>query len=174
MKKFIAALAALMVFGFVSAALAADAAPAAAEKPDWGKNVGDKVKPMEFPIAADGEGVVKTRELKADTMFVFVTAACTQCRKEMLDLGEAKARGELEKASIIIVSCDMNPEGALPRISAMGKKAFPIISDPEYTLGDAVELGTTPSTLIVSKDGVIKFKTAGYKKGEFKKYLETK
>jgi peroxiredoxin len=165
------ALAMVLVMGLAGVAMAADApaaAPEGAPAPPpivYGTNVGDNVKPVSIS-SLDGKSTIAVDKLNKKTIFIMISSVCTACRKEYQEISENISKFE-GKADIYGVIIDMDPAAAAARIGAV---PFPTLADPEYKLGNAVGMLSTPSTVIV-KDGKILFAQQGYRPGQWKEYL---
>jgi len=164
MRKLIKALTVALSIAFITSSVYA------AEKVEpAGPNVGDKSVAASFKVLANGDGEVNLRDLEKDSIFIMVSSVCSQCRKEIGEIqkNEKKIR---EKYDIYLVVVDMDPDMGIKRI---GKVAtLPMISDPDFQIGTAAELMSTPSTIILAKDGTIKAKHNGYRKNDYKIFLE--
>lgn len=160
--------------GLAFAAIAADAPAAAPAAPEgaapppektYGQNVGDFIKPVTI-ATLDGKTKVEVDKLTNKTIFVMISSVCTSCRKEIQEISEnyTKFQGKADVYGVVI---DMDASAAAGRI---GSTPFPLLADPDYKIGNATNLSSTPSTLIV-KDGKIAYASSGYKPGQWKEYL---
>ncbi|PLX43721.1 MAG: hypothetical protein C0609_07560 [Deltaproteobacteria bacterium] len=164
MKRVLKALIVTVSLAFIASSVFA------ADKPEpAGPNVGDKAVAATFKILSNGEGEINLRDLDKDTLLVMVSSVCSQCKKEIGELQKNEKKIK-EKFDIYLVVVDMDPDMGIKRI---GKVAtLPMISDPDFQIGTAAELMSTPSTIVLAKDGTIKAKHIGYRKNDYKTFLE--
>lgn len=153
----------MLVMGLV-AGLGAGSALAQAqpqEGPKYGTAVGEIAKPVVLKTL-DGKDF-DTGKLAERTMFVLVNSVCGLCAKEMNDLAmESQA---FKGVKVYLVSVDVDMERGKGRYEKY-LKLFDMLWDPEFKLGEAVAMNSTPSTLILDKGGKIAFKKVGYRTGD--------
>lgn len=154
--------------------LAATAATAAEEAPpkNYGQNVGTFLKSVTIKHM-DADKAVDTGKLANSSIFFMVNSVCSACKQELFEVA-SNMKYFKGKADVYAVVIDMDPASAVVRI----KKDIPegeivYLSDPDYKLGNLVNLVTAPSTLIVDKDGKIIYKNVGYGSGQWKEYVNT-
>ena len=171
MKQKVFAFVAALSLVFSMAAYAEEEA-AMAEAPKvaikYGQAIGDNIRPVVIS-SIDGSSKVEIAKLEKKTIFVMISSVCTACRKEVQELGENIEKFK-DKADIYGVIIDMDVKEAAKRI---GQVPFPLLADSEYKVGDATNLMSTPSTLIV-KDGKILYSRAGYRPGQWRELLAEK
>lgn len=144
-------------------AFAADPAPAPAKK--YGVNVGDNVKSVVLK-SIDGKISVDLEQIKKKTLFVMVSTVCTACRTELDEL-KANAEKLKEKVDIFVVLIDMDPASAVGRL---GELPWPVLGDPNYTLGNATGVAAAPSTVVIA-DGKIVNAKSGYRPDQWKEFV---
>lgn len=166
MKLKVIALATALCLGSTVAAIAENA-----PKPEikYGQAVGDNIKPVVLS-AIEGGAKVDVAKLSKKTVFVMISSVCTACRKEVSELNENIDKFKDREIDVYGVLIDMEPAEAAKRI---GKPSFPLLGDAEFKLGDATNLMSTPSTVIV-KDGKILYTRAGYRTGQWRDYVVEK
>lgn len=167
------ALVMLMAMSLCLAVAAFAADPPAVDKPaeekpqvKYGQNVGDNLQPVTL-ASLDGKQKVEVDKVSKKTIFVMMSSVCTACRKEVSEMSENIDRFK-DKADIYAVLIDMDGKTAAERI---GPLPFPILLDSDYKIGNATNLMSTPSTLIV-QGGKILYSKSGYKVGQWKEYLK--
>lgn len=153
------------------AAKAGDAPAAAAAAPAapvivYGQAVGDNLKPVTLETI-DGSKKVEVDKVARKTLFIMISSVCTACRKEIQEMGENMDKFK-EKMDIYGVVIDMDAKSAAERI---GPVPFPLLADSAYLIGNATNLMSTPSSLIVEK-GKIAYSKFGYRPGQWKEYLK--
>lgn len=167
-KAFVIAL--VFCFGLATAGIAAaaeEAKPEATPEVKFGMAVGDNIRPVTVS-SIDGSKKVDVDKTKKKTIFVMISSVCTACRQEVLDLSGNAEYFDKKDVDVYGVVIDMDPKSAAERI---GKVPFPLLADSDYKIGNATNLMSTPSTLIV-QDGKILYTKSGYRQGQWKEYLK--
>ena len=169
MRRFVSL---VVVMGMAGALVCggAFAAEEEAEAVHYGKNVGEVAKPITVKDL-DGNDV-NTGDLVKDSkvMLVLVNAVCNLCRNEMKAL--VKYRDKFtEKADVYLVAVDMNIEKAKQTYKEFSKY-FRILHDPDFKIGQSLDLYATPATIILDKGGTILYKGSGFKPEYMKKYMD--
>lgn len=166
MKLKVFALAAALCLAFSVTAIAEDA-----PKPEikYGQAVGDNIKPVVLS-AIEGSAKVDVAKVEKKTVFVLISSVCTACRKEIQEIGENFDKFKERGVDVYGVVIDMEPADAAKRI---GSTPFPLLGDAEFKLGDATNLMSTPSTLVV-KGGKILYTKSGYRSGQWRELLAEK
>jgi peroxiredoxin len=153
MKKIFGVLVALaLTFAFCGSALAAD-----------------KMLPKFSLQTIDGKTITTESFKEKKGIFVFSQMACRQCRMEMDELN-----GMVDdfKGQLYIVLVDMNSEAAIPAYQS--KYKIPVILDPDFSIPAALDLQTTPSTIVFDAKGKVVYEKTGFTRGdsaEMKKFL---
>lgn len=168
MRKTVLLLALAFVFSLAAVAFAADEPPKAAEAPKYGMEVNQKAAPVQLKGIGDAKGV-DTAALKKDTVFVLVSSVCTACMAEMREL--AANIDKFDAFEVYAVVIDMDPERAAGNLA---KFKIPMLSDADWKLGGVTGLSSSPSTVVLAKDGTIKYKTFGYKANQWKDFVGSK
>ncbi|HQT98704.1 MAG: TlpA family protein disulfide reductase [Desulfobacteria bacterium] len=154
----------VLCFGLAAAAFAAEEAP----KPEikYGINVGDNIKPVTVS-SIDGAKKVKVDKVANKTLFLMISSVCTACKTEIQEISSNidRFKGKLDVYAVVI---DMDPKAASQRL---GNVPFPLLADSEYAIGNATNLMSTPSALIV-EGGKILYSKAGYRTDQWKEYLK--
>ncbi len=146
------------------------AAEEAAEAVHYGKNVGEVARPI---TVKDFDGnSVSTGDLvkNGKVMLVLVNAVCNLCRNEMRALVKYRDKFS-EKADVYLVAVDMNLEKAKQSYKEFSKY-FRLLHDPDFKIGQSLDIYATPATIILDKGGTILYKGSGFKPEYLKKYME--
>jgi peroxiredoxin len=132
----------------------------------YGQAVGDNLKPVTLETI-DGSKKVEVDKVAKKTLFIMISSVCTACRKEIQEMSEnmEKFQGKMDIYGVVI---DMDAKSAAERI---GPVPFPLLADSAYLVGNATNLMSTPSSLIVEK-GKIVYTKFGYRPGQWKEYLK--
>ncbi len=130
-----------------------DALPAA----DVGVRVGQALPEFSLP-SLDGQEVA-VRPSGKITVINFWTTWCPPCQEEMPEL-DAFAQGNQEKVNFYAVNLQESQEKVKTFMDGNGY-TMPVLLDEEGDMGKKFQIRTIPTTLIVNKHGVIKFRKSG-------------
>ena len=119
----------------------------------------------------DGEHV-RLEELRGQVVLInFWASWCGPCRQEMPVLDRLHQRYQSTGFTVLGV----NVEGeAAPAKSIVDKTAvtFPVLIDAGQSVSKLYDLKAMPSTVVVDRDGKVRFVHRGYKPGDEEKYVE--
>ncbi len=143
------------------APLAADAAATAgARAPDFTLH------------AADGRNV-RLEELRGQVVLVnFWATWCGPCREEMPHLNELYAKYGKSGVVLLGVNIDDDPATALATAKKLGV-AFPVLLDTDKKVSKLYDLATMPSTVLIDRDGKVRYVHRGYRAGTEAEYEQT-
>lgn len=113
----------------------------------------------------------KTETLKGKkSILIFVQAACGQCRSEISEVKD-KAADLAKKGDIYFVVVDVNVERATEYFKS---KELPgvVLMDPSFSIGDSIDVGATPATVVVDKDLNIVKSKVGFKTGDIDRLIK--
>ncbi len=144
---------------------------AAEEAPpkNFGSDVGAFLKPVSIKFV-DGDKALDTGALPNRSIFMLVSSVCTACRAELSEISTnmKEFKGKVDLYAVII---DVDPTAGAARVKSHSADMI-LLTDPDYALGNKVNMVTAPSTLIVDKDGKILYKTMGYSTGQWREYVK--
>lgn len=163
MKKMISWISVL----FLSAVIFSGLAFAEQDKIKYGKDVGDIATPIN---AEDFSGKKYNTKDNNKAVYVIVNSVCSLCNAEMDEVVRHKDKFK-GKADIYFVVIDTNKERAQTKLEKYSSDTT-VLFDPDFNIGKAVNLYSTPSTLILDKGGKILYKSAGYTPGKLKEFLD--
>ena len=101
----------------------------------------------------------------------FWASWCGPCRQELPLLDRINAR--YQDAGFAVIG--VNVEGQMGPASEMAKKAgisFPTLVDENQRVSEMYELEAMPTSVVLDRDGVVKYVHRGYKPGDEAKYVE--
>lgn len=101
----------------------------------------------------------------------FWASWCGPCRQEMPILDRIHQRYEDTGFAVLGV----NVEGEIApaqKIVDMTNVTFPILIDEGQAVSELYELEAMPSTLVIDRNGVVRYVHLGYKAGDEAKYIE--
>lgn len=139
-------------------ALSAAAVTAAAEKaPDFTLE------------SKSGENVRLAEQRGKVVMLNFWATWCAPCRKEMPLLDEIHERYEAAGFVLYGVNVEQDSEKAAELVDELGV-TFPILYDPESKASQAYGVDAMPTTIMIDRDGEIRYVNRGYRSGDEDKY----
>ncbi len=130
----------------------------AEEAPQFGKEVGQALKPFDLK-QVDGPNVTLASLAGKKTALVFMQSSCTQCRDEMKAIN-AMYDNIKDKVNVAAIGVDIEP-ARLTQYKSAYKIQFPILLDPDFTVPTSIGVRVTPATIILDKDGKIARKILG-------------
>ncbi|HEY7884999.1 MAG TPA: TlpA disulfide reductase family protein, partial [Cellvibrionaceae bacterium] len=145
-------LAAMVLLGSM-AAIADDAAPDFTLKSNSGENL----------RLAEQRGKV--------VMINFWATWCAPCRKEMPLLDELYQRYHAAGFELFGVNVEPDKEPADKLVAELGV-TFPILYDSDSKVSRTYKVDAMPTTIMVDKDGNIRYVNRGYRDGDEEKYRE--
>ncbi|NOX49229.1 MAG: TlpA family protein disulfide reductase [Gammaproteobacteria bacterium] len=101
----------------------------------------------------------------------FWASWCGPCRQEMPILDRIHQR--YEDAGFAVLGVNVEGEIApAQKIVDMTNVTFPILIDEGQAVSELYELEAMPSTLVIDRNGVVRYVHLGYKAGDEAKYIE--
>jgi len=115
---------------------------------------------------------LRLTELRGQVVLVnFWASWCGPCRQEMPVLDRLHQR--YNDAGFTVLGINVEGEAASARaIVAKSGVTFPILVDAEQKISKLYDLKAMPSTVILDRDGKIRFVHRGFKPGDEEKYVE--
>lgn len=101
----------------------------------------------------------------------FWASWCGPCRQEMPILDRLHQRYEDTGFAVLGVNVEGEVEPA-QKIVDKTKVTFPVLIDEGQVVSQLYELEAMPSTVVVDRDGVVRYVHRGYKPGDEAKYVE--
>ena len=119
----------------------------------------------EFALAARDGGEVSLEGLKGQVVMVnFWASWCGPCRQEMPHLEALYQRYESLGFTLLGVNVDKDSRDAQEFLDET-PVTFPILFDPESAVSELYDVIAMPSTVLVDRDGNMRFIHHGYKPG---------
>lgn len=129
-------------------------------------------KAPDFTLKSDSGDNVRLEEQRGKVVMInFWASWCAPCRKEMPLLEELHDRYEQAGFTLFGVNVEQNPEAAQKFLDDVGV-TFPILFDPESTASRAYQVSAMPTTVMVDRDGNVRYVNRGYKEGDEAKYRD--
>lgn len=121
--------------------------------------------------SADGENL-RLSELRGDVVMInFWASWCGPCRQEMPILSELHDKYKAMGFTVLGVNVEEDSSKAKKLLKEM-PVSFPILFDNESVVSKQYDVVAMPSTVLVDRDGNMRFLHKGYKPGEEEIYLE--
>lgn len=141
------------VTGLASSGLTGQAAPDFALKSNAGENL-------------------RLSEYRGDVVMVnFWATWCGPCRQEMPLLDQLYSRYERVGFRLLGVNIDDNQSKAMDMVSELGV-SFPVLFDSRKEVSKLYEVEAMPVTVIIDREGTVRFVHQGYKPGYEEQYLD--
>jgi peroxiredoxin len=113
----------------------------------------------------DGKSV-SLGDLKGQVVMVnFWATWCQPCRQEMPHLEALHKRYSSLGFTLLGVNVEDNPEGAKKWLNENGPVTFPVLLDPKNQVSKLYKVVAMPSTVLVARDGTMRFIHHGYEPG---------
>ena len=113
---------------------------------------------------ADGRNV-RLDELRGQVVLVnFWATWCGPCREEMPRLESLYEKYRKSGFVLLGVNVDDDPNAALSTAAKL-KVSFPVLLDTDKKVSKLYDLNTMPSTVVIDRDGKMRFLHRGYRAG---------
>ena len=146
-------LGAFAVSGLASSDLTGQAAPDFALKSSTGENL-------------------RLSEYRGEVVMVnFWATWCGPCRQEMPLLDELYSRYQRVGFRLLGVNIDDNSAKAMDMVSELGV-SFPVLFDMRKEVSKLYQVDAMPVTVIIDREGTVRYVHNGYKPGYEEKYLD--
>lgn len=157
----------------ISVALTAPAPRTAQAFDDTQKfKAGEKAPDFTLEDVAGNEVRLSSYEGRKVVLLTFFALRCGTCLMEAPYLEEIHQHYKGKGAVVLSVNTDgVDAETALRTMKDVGfKSTYPILLDPEFTVTDTYTNFLVPLTLVIDKEGIIRYIHTGFDPGEERKY----
>ncbi len=121
--------------------------------------------------SASGENL-RLSEYRGDVVMInFWATWCGPCRQEMPLLDELYSRYKRVGFNLLGVNIDDDPNKAISMISELGV-TFPVLFDSSKEVSKLYDVNAMPVTVLIDREGQVRFVHYGYKSGYEQKYLD--
>ena len=153
-----------MIRPLLAAALAATFALAALAPASAATPAANSKAPDFTLRGADGRNV-RLDELRGQVVLVnFWATWCGPCREEMPRLDTLYQKYHKSGFVLLGVNVDDDPRTALATAAKLNV-SFPVLLDTDKKVSKLYDLNTMPSTVVIDRDGKMRFLTRGYRAG---------
>jgi peroxiredoxin len=112
----------------------------------------------------DGDAVTLSKHKGDVVMINFWATWCVPCRQEMPHLEAIYERYHNLGFELLAVNVEDNPQGARKWLEET-PVTFPVLFDPKNEVSKLFKVQTMPTTVLVGRDGTMRFIHHGYKPG---------
>ena len=125
-----------------------------------------------FTLKSLGGDNLRLEEYRGQVVLInFWASWCGPCRQEMPLLDRIHQR--YQDAGFAVLGVNVEGEEAPARkIAEKTKVTFPVLIDAGQQVSEEYNLEAMPSSVVVDRDGVVRYIHRGYKPGDEAKYLE--
>ena len=114
--------------------------------------------------AADGRNT-RLQEQRGQVVLVnFWATWCGPCRQEMPHLNRLYDKYRNSGFTLLAVNIDDDPRTAISTATKMGLR-FPVLLDTDKAVSKRYDLGSMPATVLIDRDGKVRFLHRGYREG---------
>ena len=126
----------------------------------------------DFALKSSSGENLRLSEYRGDVVMVnFWATWCGPCRQEMPLLDELYLRYERVGFSLLGVNIDDDSRKAMKMVSELGV-SFPVLFDARKEVSKLYEVDAMPVTVLIDREGTIRYVHHGYKPGYEDKYLD--
>ena len=126
----------------------------------------------DFALKSSSGENLRLSEYRGDVVMVnFWATWCGPCRQEMPILDELYSRYQRVGFSLLGVNIDDNSSKAMNMVSELGV-TFPVLFDSRKEVSELYDVDAMPVTLLIDREGTVRYVHQGYKPGYEDKYLE--
>ena len=134
--------------------------------------VGLQDEAPDFTLKSLDGGNLRLAEYRGQVVLInFWASWCGPCRQEMPLLDRLHHRYADTGFVVLGINVEGDPDSA-QEIVDKTKVTFPILIDDGQKVSELYNLEAMPSTVVVDRDGVIRYVHLGYKPGDEAKYVE--
>ena len=126
----------------------------------------------DFALKSSSGENLRLSEYRGDVVMInFWATWCGPCRQEMPLLDELYTRYERVGFNLLGVNIDDDSRRAMQMIEELGV-SFPVLFDARKEVSKLYEVEAMPVTVLVDREGNVRYVHLGYKPGYEEKYLD--
>lgn len=126
----------------------------------------------DFALKSSTGENLRLSEYRGDVVMInFWATWCGPCRQEMPLLDELYSRYQRVGFSLLGVNIDDDSSRAMSMISELGV-SFPVLFDTRKEVSKLYDVDAMPVTVLVDREGKVRYVHQGYKPGYEEKYLD--
>ncbi len=125
-----------------------------------------------FSLASRAGGQVSLADLKGQVVMInFWASWCGPCRQEFPALDQIYAKYKPMGFTLVAINVETEKADAEKFLSAT-PASFPILFDPDNTVSGKYGVSAMPTTVLVDRQGRVRWQHRAYKPGDEAKYIE--
>jgi thiol-disulfide isomerase/thioredoxin len=158
----------MRMFRFLPAAIAAALLAFA-----WPASAADGAVPAPaFTLASRAGGDVSLADLKGQVVMInFWASWCGPCRQEFPALDQIYAKYRPMGFTLVAINVESDKANA-ERFLGATPVSFPILFDPENKVSGSYGVSGMPTTVLIDRQGRVRWQHRAYKPGDEAKYIE--
>lgn len=126
----------------------------------------------DFALRSFGNENLRLSEHLGEVVVInFWATWCGPCRQEMPLLDEIYARYRRAGMVLFSVNIDEQRDPAVEMAQTL-KVSYPVLFDEHKSVSRSYQVGTMPVTVLIDREGVVRYVSEGYKPGYEKRYTE--
>ena len=126
----------------------------------------------DFALRSLGDQNLRLSEHLGDVVVInFWATWCGPCRQEMPLLDEIYNKYKLAGLTLLSINLDDSAERASEMAQTL-KVTYPVLLDERKEVSRAYEVGSMPLTVLIDREGVVRYVSEGFKPGYEKRYTE--
>lgn len=126
----------------------------------------------DFSLQSFSGETLSLSKYRGDVVMInFWATWCGPCRQEMPILDELYSRYERAGFKLLGVNIDDDPGRARAMLTELGV-SFPVLFDSEKRVSELYAVQAMPVSVMVDRDGMVRYTHHGYKPGYEDKYLD--
>ncbi len=117
------------------------------------------------------ENIRLSEQLGEVVILNFWATWCGPCRQEMPLLDELYTKYRRAGLVLLSINIDQETEPAAEMAQTLGV-SYPVLLDTRNEVAKAYQLGTLPLTVLIDREGAVRYVSEGFKPGYEKRYTE--
>jgi thiol-disulfide isomerase/thioredoxin len=126
----------------------------------------------DFALRSLGQENIRLSEQLGEVVILnFWATWCGPCRQEMPLLDAIYSKYRRAGLVLLSINIDEDKEQAAEMAKTLGV-SYPVLMDARNEVAKAYELGTLPLTVLVDREGKVRYVSEGFKPGYEKRYID--
>lgn len=131
-----------------------------------------KAPAPDFALRSMNDANIRLSEHLGQVVLInFWATWCGPCRQEMPQLEILHAKYQRAGLVLLGINIDEERDEAIEMAETL-QISYPILFDERKEVSRAYQLGTMPLTVLIDREGVVRYVSEGYKPGYEKRYTE--